>query len=190
MMIRSVGCIALAALVSLFPATGSAKEPAKGLQSGDALGAFTVQKVGGATEDGVEVGESLCYRCKFQSRPMVLVFTRSTGDSVGKLAKELDSAIAKHEKQQLRGLVSVMGSDAKQATDVAKKFVESQGLKYLPIAIPSDIQTGPRDYRISPDADVTVVVAKEGEVVQVFTYKQSEVKAEEVIQSVEKMLKG
>ncbi|MFN5949118.1 MAG: hypothetical protein ACK43N_11540, partial [Pirellulaceae bacterium] len=75
MMIRSVGCIALAALVSLFPATGSAKEPAKGLQSGDALGAFTVQKVGGATEDGVEVGESLCYRCKFQSRPMVLVFT-------------------------------------------------------------------------------------------------------------------
>jgi hypothetical protein len=34
------------------------------------------------------------------------------------------------------------------------------------------------------------VVAKEGEVVQVFSYKQSEVKAEEVIQSVEKMLKG
>lgn len=33
-----------------------------GLQVGDSVGAFDVTKCGGAVDDGVEVGQKLCYR--------------------------------------------------------------------------------------------------------------------------------
>ena len=39
-----------------------ADELKSGLQVGDDVGAFQVVKCGGAVEDGVDVGDELCYR--------------------------------------------------------------------------------------------------------------------------------
>ncbi len=61
---------------ALFCGLASAADKAEEcLKQGDPIGAFYVTKVAGADEDGVPVGEELCYRCKYGSRPMVMVFT-------------------------------------------------------------------------------------------------------------------
>ncbi len=77
-------------------------------EAGRSIGAFYVTKVAGATEDGVAVGDELCYRCKYGSRPMVMVFTRKDSGKVAEFVGQLDKAVGKHKEDQLRGLVTVM----------------------------------------------------------------------------------
>ena len=46
----------------LMAATAGAEELKSGLQPGQSVGAFNVVKCGGAPDDGVRVGQQLCYR--------------------------------------------------------------------------------------------------------------------------------
>jgi hypothetical protein len=160
------------------------------LESGDRLGAFTVTKVAGAEGDDVKVGDSLCYRCKYQSRPMVLVFSRTDSESLGKFVQELDASLAKNEDKQLRGLVSMLGDDAEGIKASATKFAKTYNVKNLPVAVPSDYKTGPRSYKIDGKADVVVVVANEGEVIKSFSFAADKVDGAEVMASISTMLKG
>ena len=66
----------MAAVVLGMAATASA-EVTSGPQVGEPVGAFTVTKVTGNPDDGVEDGKTLCYRCKMGQRPVVMVFARS-----------------------------------------------------------------------------------------------------------------
>ncbi len=52
------------AAVALLAAAALAGEKAlkSGLQVGDAVGAFQVVKCGGVADDGVKLGQELCYR--------------------------------------------------------------------------------------------------------------------------------
>ncbi|MEL6109663.1 MAG: hypothetical protein AAFU85_26945, partial [Planctomycetota bacterium] len=91
------------------------------LKEGDAIGAFYVTKVAGAEQDGVEKGTELCYRCRYGSRPMVMVFARKSGGKVTDLVKELDAAIADNEGEELKGLLTLMGEDASALKETAVK---------------------------------------------------------------------
>jgi hypothetical protein len=144
------------------------------LQPGDAIGAFYVTKVAGAEDDGVEPGDSLCYRCRYGSSPMVMIFARHTGDKLTRLVKQLDSAVAANESSKLRGLLTLMGDDAAVLKDVGKEIVKAAGAKKVPVVIADDIQTGPLNYRLPSDAEVTIVVAEDSQVVA--TYSGSEAK--------------
>ena len=67
------------AMVLVTAAVASA-EVTSGPQVGERVGAFTVTKVTGNPDDGVEDGKKLCYRCKMGQRPVVMVFARSADD--------------------------------------------------------------------------------------------------------------
>jgi hypothetical protein len=166
-----------------------AAEPTAGLKSGDSLAAFTVSKVGGAEDDGVSVGDKLCYRCKFQSRPMVLIFSRTEGDGLAKLSQSVDAALSKHSEKQLRGLVSMMAEDQKAATAAAKNLVASAKPKHLAVAVPADVQEGPKDYRIDPKSDITIVLGNESTVFRTFTFSKDKIDHNVVLKSIEEMLK-
>jgi len=56
-----MSCSAAVALLAGVAIAGE-KEPKSGLQVGDSVGAFDVVKYGGAEDDGVSVGQKLCYR--------------------------------------------------------------------------------------------------------------------------------
>ena len=158
------------------------------LEKGESCGAFYVTKVAGADEDGVEVGKKLCYRCKFQSRPMVLVFSRTDNEQVGKLAKKLDEALVKYEDKQLRALVSMLGKDAAALEAAGKKFAAANSLKHVPVAVPEDGEKGPVSYKIPADAGVTVVIAKEGEVIANHVFAADKVDIDAVLKDVEKLV--
>ena len=146
----------------------SAKEKeteSKGLQVGEKLDAFYVTKVAGADDDGVEKGQRLCYRCKYGSRPMVLVFARDTGGNVGELVKEINAAVKANEEADLKGLVTLLGEDDAKLKESAVKVSESNGGSLIPVVVATDHVTGPSSYKIDEKAAVTVVLASEGEVV-------------------------
>ncbi|GAA4461395.1 hypothetical protein [Novipirellula rosea] len=158
------------ALALVSATTASAEKPAKkggmksGLQPGENVGAFYVTKCAGAEDDGVAEGKNLCYRCRNGSKPQVMVFTRSDDPKVAELVKKLDEAVASNEESKLRVFVNVLNEDKDDASDIAKKFVSTTSVKNIPFVVPNENANGPDNYGINPKADVTIVMANEGNV--------------------------
>ncbi len=159
------------------------------LKKGDAAGAFYVTKVAGAEEDGVTVGTELCYRCRYGSRPMVMVFTRSTDGAVPKLMQQLDSAIVDNEASQFRALVTLMGDDAAKVKENAIQIAERSGVKHLPVVVAKETAGGPANYRLSESADVTIVVASDSQVVSANTYDSDRIDIAAIMGEVNALVK-
>ncbi len=169
--VLGLGVVATMAITSLTglataddAATATESHIKSGPKDGDYLGPFTVTKIAGAEEDGVEEGKSLCYRCKNSSRPQVVIFTRSTGPEVAALVSKIDAALAEHEDEQLRCFVNVLGENPEAAAASAKKFAMTSKAKNIPFVVPNEFENGPDDYGINPKAEVTVTFATDGKV--------------------------
>ena len=159
------------------------------LKQGDPIGAFYVTKVAGAEDDGVKTGQELCYRCRYGSRPMVIVFARETGGEVAQLAKELDAAVAANEDAQLKSFVTLLGDDASALKKKATKFAKSADLENLPVVVAKDAKEGPGNYKLSADAPVTVVVATDSQVVATHSYDADDIDIDAIMSDAKKMLK-
>lgn len=155
----------------------------KGLCQGDPIGAFYVTKVAGAEDDGVEAGEALCYRCKYGSRPMVMVFARQTSEPVAKLVKELDSAVASNGDAQLKSFVTLFGEKADSMKSEGKKMAA----KNVPVVVAKD-KNGPANYKLSDDAQITVVIANDSQVVARHEFDADKIDVAAVMSEVKQML--
>ncbi len=164
------------------------KTPKATLKKGDVVRPFYVTKIAGADEDGVEQGQELCYRCRFGSRPMVMVFARETGGQVPKLIEELDKAVDSNQDSQLRGLVTLMGNDAADVKVEANKVAEKTGAKHVPVVVAKETQTGPENYNLNRKDDVTVVVASESQVVATHVFKADKIDIATVMKEVKSIL--
>jgi hypothetical protein len=180
-----LGSVLTAALVA---SVAVAADPAKGLKQGDSIGAFYVTKVAGAPDDNVKSGQELCYRCKYGQRPMVMVFTRKAGDKVTQLVSQLDKAIAENSDSQLKGFVTVMGADQSSLKESAKQIAESSKSKMVPVTVAADSENGPANYRLDPNAEVTIVVANESQVVATHTFAADSIDVAAVMKEVKQML--
>ncbi len=140
-----------------------AAELKSGLEPGKPIGPFDVVKCAGP-DDKVKVGDELCYRCKYGSRPMVMVFSRSTDAQVAALVKKLDGAVAANSSKQLSAFVSLLGADREALESKAKQFSSSAKVENVPLVVPVEFENGPADYGLNPSAEVTVIVAKGGKV--------------------------
>ncbi len=159
-----------------------------GLKQGDPIGVFYVTKIAGAEDDGVDAGQELCYRCRYGSRPMVIVFARKTDGKLPDFMKVLDETIAKNEEANLKGLVALLGEDPeKLATDATSLLAKSK-VKRVPFAVAKESQTGPLNYRLSPEAPVTIVVANDSQVVSSRTSNADAIDIDAVMADVKGML--
>lgn len=157
--------LALAVSAALCASLVAADKVKSGLEPGTGIPAFDVVKCAGAPDDGVKVGEQLCYRCKNGANPQVMVFARTPDKSLAALATGLDSIVAKNSSKNLRSFVNLLGSDRDELESTAKKFGESNKLTAVPVVVPVEFENGPGNYGISADADVTVLIANKSKVV-------------------------
>ncbi|HEV2968719.1 MAG TPA: hypothetical protein VGY55_01945 [Pirellulales bacterium] len=148
----------------IFSTSAVAAEFRSGPQVGDLVGAFQVVKAAGAVDDGVSVGDELCYRCRMGNRPVVMVFARSADDSLAGLVKQLDEVVAANKEKKMGSFVSLLGDKPEELKSVAKSFVAKNKIENIPFVVPEENQTGPSEYSINPKADVTVLIYREGKV--------------------------
>jgi hypothetical protein len=156
---RFIAC-AVTAVMMLGVTVVSAEEVKSGLQSGASVGPFNVEKLAGADTDGVSIGDNLCYRCRNGGRPQVMVFTRSTDPQVVNLIDQLDAAISKNSKKQLRAFVNYLGDDKRSATKGAKSLAGKTKAKNVPFVLPNEYENGPDNYGLNADVEVTIILAK------------------------------
>ena len=123
-------------------------------------------KVAGNAHDGVKVGEELCYRCKMGNRPMVMVFARKSDKRLADLVKELDKVVAKNQEEKKIGAFVALIGDPKEdeAKSAAEKLVKDTEASNIAFVVPKDQPDGPKDYKLDPKAEVTVLIYKQGTV--------------------------
>lgn len=158
------------------------------LQQGDAVGVFYVTKVAGAEDDGVIPGEHLCYRCRYGSRPLVMVFARRTGGRLTELVRRLDRAVATNQDSRLKGLVTFVGEDAAEMKLSAESVAEMAAVKKVPLVVAKEPITGPINYKLSADAAITIVVAKDSQVVNTHTFDVDTIDVAKVMTDVQQIL--
>ena len=145
-------------------ASVASAEMTSGPQAGEMVGAFTVTKVTGNPDDGVADGRTLCYRCKMGQRPVVMVFARSADEKLAKLLKKIEEEVEEHQSEKLTSFVNMIGTDAESLKKATADFAAKHGIKRIAFVVPEHAENGPPDFKIAPEADVTVVCYKGGEV--------------------------
>ncbi|MDA8743065.1 hypothetical protein N9N28_00405 [Rubripirellula amarantea] len=169
-------------------AKAASNSSAKGLQAGDPLGAFRVIKVAGAVDDTIEPGDTLCYRCRYGSSPMVLVFARKPSDGLVNLAKQLDQSLRKNSDEKLKGLVTFLGDEVPTLKEHAASLAGELGETLLPIVVAEDSKTGPLEYQLSSSDAVTVIIAQDSQVVGTLVFSEDSIDAKKVVDSIKAML--
>ena len=174
-------------VITVFCSSALAGGDESALKQGDPVGAFYVTKVAGA-DDGVQEGQELCYRCRYGSRPMVIVFARQSGGNLPRLVEELDKAVETNKDDQLRGLVAMMGKDKTEVTKDANRVVERSGVKHLPVVIAKETETGPANYKLDKNAEVTIVCASDSQVVTTHIFSADKIDIAMVMRDIKRML--
>lgn len=153
------------ALTVLCVASVRAAELASGPQPGDTLGPYEVTKVAGAPEDGVPVGEELCYRCKMGNRPVIMIFSRNADSSLANLVKRVDSVVAQNKTDHnMASFVSLIGADSDALATAGKKVADESKAENVAFVVPKDQPNGPASYDINPAAETTVLIYVKGTV--------------------------
>lgn len=152
---KLIGATAVCMLAAGIAFAGELKS---GLPVGDKVPAFNVRDITGPSK-----GETLCYRCKYGSRPVVTVFTREVNDSVTELISKIDGVVGKNKDAKMASFVCVITEDADKVEKQLEKIAKDKNIKHVPLTI-IEGSTGPENYKLSKDAAVTVMMWNEGTV--------------------------
>lgn len=179
---RIVGLsLASALLVSTVFAAGTVKS---GPQiNEDVPGPFHPYNVTGSA-----AGKKNCLYCSNGSNPVAVVFAREVNPQVTKLIKKLDQCTAKNGDCRMGSYV-VFLSDKEGLDKELKAMADKAKLEKIVLSI--DNPAGPQEYKISKDADVTVLLYTKHIVKANHAFKKGELKdkdIEAIVQEVPKIL--
>jgi hypothetical protein len=104
---------------------------------------------------GEKAGKKNCLYCSNGGNPVAVVFAREATPEVAKLLKQLDEATVKNAKAEM-GSYAVFCNDKDGLDKALTKLAADQKLTKLVLSI--DNPAGPEKYKISKDAEVTVVL--------------------------------
>lgn len=168
---RVFGCIALLALTSLSVVAQ------QGLKSGPQVGAEVPGPYHPLNVTGPFAGKKQCLFCKHGPNPVAVVFARELTPEVTDLLKKLDAATAKNKDAKM-GSYAVFCNDDEKLQGNLKSLAEKEKLSNLPLTV--DNASGPADYSIAKDADVTVILYREFNVKSNFAFRKGELKEGEI----------
>jgi hypothetical protein len=126
---------------------------------------------------GPNRGTSHCYVCETGAKPAVIVFAQKTSDGLGALLLDLDGLVARHKGAELGAWVTFLSDDQPALEPKIAEWGKKLGLRGVPLGIFEDSE-GPPSYRLSRDAEVTVLLVKDGKVTNNFAFRPGELKSE------------
>ncbi|HEV3143869.1 MAG TPA: hypothetical protein VGZ47_08305 [Gemmataceae bacterium] len=156
-----------------------------GLQVGQKPGPYSF-----VVSTGKERGQSTCFICQTEDKPAVIVFARQSSEELGKLAAELDKAVADPKNAPLRGWVTFLSDNQPKMDPQVVQWGQKHAIRSMPLGIFED-NDGPPSYRLGQDADVTILLFVKQKVVANFAYRTGELTdtaRAEVLKAVPKIL--
>jgi hypothetical protein len=120
---------------------------------------------------------------------VVSIFAREITDDLAGLVRKADEFVAKHKDEKAAAFLVLMTDDPDAAEEKLQELAKKTGSK-IPLTI-FDGKTGPKNYKISKDADVTVLMWRGKSVKANHAFKKGELNKEaiaKIVESTEKIL--
>jgi len=118
------------------------------------------------------------------SKPGVLVFARDFDDQVAWLTKSLDDELARNKAVKAKSkegqAVVVLLSDDDSLESKLKKFGDKHNIKQVTVGIDNDNSAGPPKWKLSREADVTILLYERFKVTRNYALKRGELKGETI----------
>jgi hypothetical protein len=122
-----------------------------GPQAGEKVpGPFKVRNI-----TGPEAGQTSCQYCNHGTRPVAVIFTKTITPEVAQLLVKIDSVTTKNKEAGLGSFV-VVCSDAAGMDQQLQAAAGQLGIRSTILTLYK--AGGPEKYRLSPQADVTVLL--------------------------------
>ncbi len=150
--------VGAAAILVCAAAATRAEEP---LRSSLQLGEQVTATFRPLNVTGPYAGEPHCLVCENGANPVAMIFARKLDAPLVQLLAKIDAATAQHAHESMGSFVVFLSDDGKLAARL-EKLAGDKSLKDIVLSI--DSPTGPDGFKVSPDADVTVVLYREHEV--------------------------
>jgi hypothetical protein len=126
--------------------------------------------------NGEHAGEKNCLYCQNGGKPVAMIFARECNPTLVKLIKAIDKANTEH-KETMGSFVVFLGKGEELEAKL-KGVVKKNGIKTTILSI--DNPAGPKGYKVSKDADVTVVLYRERTVKANYAFKKGELTDKDV----------
>lgn len=149
---------AIVAVTVIFGGVVSAAEIQSGLPKGEFVPAFTVTDITGPSK-----GKDLCYRCQYGNRPVVSIFAREVTPEVAQLTKAIDGVVEQNKDARMAAFLVLLSDAPTKAAPALEETAAKQQIKNVPLTT-YETAKGPGGYKISGDADVTVIMWVDSEV--------------------------
>ena len=145
--------VAAACLMALAGVAFAADTLESGLPVGEGpVPPFNVRDITGPNK-----GKTLCYRCQYGDRPVVTVFTRELNDTVKDLVKKIDARVGENKDKKMAAFVVVLTEDPDAVEPQIEALAKDAKIVNTPLTI-IEGSAGPEDYKLSKDAEVTVMM--------------------------------
>jgi hypothetical protein len=169
----------------LLPFAFSAEPCQSGPQCGQRPGPYSF-----LVATGPKRGQQHCYICETGDRPAVIVFARTPNDSLGKFVAKLDQALPTHKAANPNAWVTFLSDDQPALEPKLVEWSRRHGLANIPVGVFED-NDGPPSYRLSRDAEVTILLAVNQKVVLNFALRGGELteeKGKEILDGLPKIV--
>jgi hypothetical protein len=144
-------------------------------------GPQTGQKVPGPFEPlnvtGPSAGEKSCLYCRNGANPVVMIFAREISEPLTQLIKKVDAATSDHQDTKMGSFVVFLG-DSEELSPRLKQLADKEQIKQTVLSVHE--QTGPKAYKVSPEADVTVVLYTNHEVKANHAFARGELQEKDI----------
>lgn len=138
--------------------------------------------------NGAAAGKKNCLYCQNGTNPVAMVFAREVNPAVEKLITKLDAATAKNQGCNMGSFV-VFLSDSDQLPKKLGELAKKDNLKHIVLSV--DNPSGPPNYKVAKDADVTVVLYTDHTVKANYAFGKGQLKdkdIDKVVADVQKIL--
>jgi hypothetical protein len=127
--------------------------------------------------NGKKAGTKNCLYCEAGNAPVAMIFAREPSTQLTSLITKLDKACVKNKACKMASFV-VFCSDEAGLEGQLKKVATDSNLTKVVLSI--DNPAGPKDYKVSKEADITVVLYTDRNVKANFAFKKGEMTATNV----------
>jgi len=117
------------------------------------------------------------YTEQYGADPIVLIFAQEISGPLAALAKRLDAEVAKNRPARLRAVVVVLSED-ETLEEKLKTLDLKEGIKNVSLAFMDP--AGPKHYKLSKAADVTVIMVRARRVTANHAFKKGELNEKDI----------
>lgn len=150
---------------------GSLLEAAEPIESGHQPGESITAIFEPLNVTGDYAGQPHCMVCENGASPVAMIFAREPSGPLLQLLVEVDAATAKHRDEQMGSFVVFLSDDAalhERLEEVARK----RKIEHLVLTI--DDPAGPEGFKVSAEADLTIVLYADYEVKANHAFKKGD----------------